>query len=109
MIEALGTTCTVQEVAGVYDTDGTVVETLTSHTLVPCSDLIEDETKYSPGATDVRCVGTFYLPASGLTFTPAVGCRVVYDSRTFQVAACTAYKVEATVLAWRLDVAEVGS
>lgn len=109
VIEELGATCTIQEVAGVYDTDGTVVETLTSHTLVPCSDLIEDSTRYSPEATDVRCTGIFYVPSSGMTFEPAVGCRVVYDSRTFQVIKSTAYKAEATVIAWRLDVSEVGA
>lgn len=107
-IQTLGTTCTVVEVAGTYATDGTVTETLTTHTAVACSDLVREDRRYRQQGIDQRCVGTFYLPASGLGFTPAVGNRVTYQSRQFQALAVHGYRVQGTAVGWRLDVAEVG-
>ena len=109
VIEELGTTCTVTEVAATYSTDGTVAETTTAHAGVACSDLVDESLRYRGQDTSTQCTGTFYIPASGLTFTPAVGNRISYLSRSFEVLSVFAYREQATAIAWRLDVAEVAA
>lgn len=108
MVTDLGTTCTVIEVAGVY-ANSAVTETLTTHTGVLCTDLLDESKRYRASDTLLRCSGTFYFPSSGLGFTPAVGNRVTYDSRTFNVLAAFPYRVQGTVVAYRCDVSEAGA
>jgi hypothetical protein len=108
-ILALGTTCTVSEVAGVYSTDGTVTETVTDHDDVPCSDLVDESKRYRSSDTLLRCSGTFYLAASGLTFTPAVGNRIAYADRSYSVLSVSTYKTNGITVAYRCDVSEAGS
>ena len=105
----LGTTCTVVEVASVYLTDGTVTSTSTTHAAVKCSDLQDEAKRYESQGTAGRCAGTFYVPSSGLGFTPAVGNRVTYLERVFQAIRVDGFRVNGTAVAWRVDVAEVGS
>ena len=109
VIEEMGTTCTIVEVAGTYATDGTVAETLTTHTAVKCSDLVDESKRYAAQDTSLRCSGTFYVPASGLGFTPATGNRITYQTRSFEALAVFPYRVQGTAVAFRIDVAEVGA
>lgn len=105
----LGTTCTVKSVTSVYDFNngGTTTETVTDYTAT-CSDLIDEAKRYDSLQTDERVSGTFYLAASGLDMTPKPSDRVVYDGRTFHVVAVWPYRVQGGLVAWRLDVFEVG-
>lgn len=109
LILEMGTSCTITEVAGVYSTDGTVAETETDHEDVPCSDLMDEAKRYRQTDTLLRCVGTFYFPASGLDVVPSVGNRITYDSRSFSVLAAFPYRVQGVVVAYRCDVAEAGA
>ena len=108
IITEFSTTCTVIEVAGVY-ANSAVTETLTTHTDVLCTDLLDESKRYRASDTMLRCSGTFYFAASGLGFTPAVGNRISYDSRTFNVIAVFTMKDQGVRVAYRCDVSEAGA
>jgi hypothetical protein len=104
----LGTTCSVTDPNGEWATDGSVTETAVTYASVTCSDLLDESQRYVPDGTGRMASGTFYLP-SDIDFTPAIGYRVTYRSRTYAVVAVFPYRVQGGIVAWRLDVADQGA
>jgi hypothetical protein len=103
-----GTTATLTVPVQVYDTDGTVSETLTT-AAVTVDGPVDDSARYQQSGTDQRVTATFYVPASGLALTPATASRITIGSRTWQAHAVTTYPVQGVSTCWRLDCSEVPS
>lgn len=109
VIQELGTTCTMQQVAQTYDpAEGTTTDTVTTYADVLCSDVVDESRRYSAD-TSPRATGTIYLPASGLASAPALSTRFVLYGRTFQAVAVLPMRGQGSVAAYRVDVAEVGN
>lgn len=104
----LGTTCTIVDVAGALDTNGAYSETTTKHT-ARCSDLVDEHRRYSSLAlTGTTVSGTFYVAAKGLNMTPANADRISYQGRSYAVLAVFPYRAHGGLVAWRLDVSDIG-
>lgn len=105
LIAEFGTTGVVQVVTATMADDGSVNETIVAHS-VSCTDIVDESRRYESQATAQRVTGTVYLADRGLTFTPAIGQRFVYQSRTFPVTAVFPYRAQGGTALWRLDLAE---
>jgi len=108
-ISRAGTTCTVEVVAPVYSpSTGAVTETVTTHLLVPCTDVYDEVQQLEPGGTAARVSARMIMP-SGLAFTPALGMRVLYQSRRWQVDQVEPIRLQGGVAAYQLAVTEIGA
>lgn len=108
LIAEFGSTASLVIPTAVYSTDGTVSETPTTVS-VTIAGPVDEAKRYAATGADTRVTGTFYLSASGLTVAPTTGCRIVYGGRTFSIVACLPYSIQGTLVAYRLDVGEVGA
>lgn len=109
LIRELGVTATLVSVTKVYDDGtGTSSETTVSHSITT-SDLQDDARNYSPQLLDLGVEGTFWVASESLSATPKPGDRIVYLNRTFQVIRAAPYRWAGSLVAWELNVGEVGT
>lgn len=108
VIQRVGVTARLDAVTKIYnDTTRISTETVVAHT-VTCSDLVDENKRYGNLQTDISVTGTFYVASRGLLATPKPLDRVVYLTRTFKVVGVWPYRLQGSLIAWRLDVAEIG-
>lgn len=108
MMENLGTTATLQSIVATYDEAGTVSETVTTVT-IDCSDVLTDTTSLAPDGTHRVASGEVYVAALDLSTAPKTGDRIVYQTRRFEVVTVETYRAQATVIAYRCTVQELGA
>ena len=101
-----GQSATLKVPAQVYDTDGTVVETVTTAT-VTVEGPVDEANRYRGESTDQRVSATFYVPALDLVLVPSPASRLTIGARTWQVYASVPYSMNGTVTSWRVDCGEV--
>ena len=107
-MERVGQSGTLTVPGATYNVDGTVTESATSVT-VTLGGPVTDQKRYAETGADTRVTATFYLSTQGLTVTPTVASRITAGGRTFSCYACEPFSVNGTVVAYQLDVGEVGT
>lgn len=102
LLADFGTTATYVVPSGTDDDAGAVTEAPVEHAVNlfgPVGDSVQ--AGVAQGAQ-----GTFYLPASGLTFTPKPGHRLVQSGRTWLVRSLIQHAVAGVTTLWELSCAE---
>jgi len=108
-IRKVGVSVTLESISFVYNattrksSEGTPV----LHT-VNSSDLVDEQRRYAVDVGLKLVDGTFYFAAKGLVATPKPLDRVIYLARKFKVVGVWPYRLNGTLVAWRIDVAEIG-
>lgn len=91
-----------------YATGGVVTGTPVTVAVVLVGPVDESKRYMATGAA-TGTTATFYLAAKGLTVEPSTGDEIVYGSRTFKILSVTVFEVQEQLLAWQLDVMEIGN
>lgn len=107
LVTEFGQAATLTRVASAtITTGGTVAQTTTTHAVL-VDGPVNEAKRYAASGSDTRVTATFYLPASGLTVTPAPPDRLTIGTRSWQVVAIETFQVQGTTTAYRLDCGEV--